>query len=127
MLLVWGRFGVSKTIIPEAWEHFLTPSTRPSTHLFGGLGFKPGSACFYADRGPARYHLAEYQTALEDLSRALDLNASDARAYFCRGFTHLALNERLQAIEDLEMALQLEQDPSFREEIREALSELRSS
>ena len=40
VLLVWGRFGVSKAIIPEAREHFLTPSTRPSTHLFGGLRLK---------------------------------------------------------------------------------------
>ena len=38
VLLVWGRFRVSKTIIPEAQEHFLTPSARRYIHLFGGLG-----------------------------------------------------------------------------------------
>ena len=38
VLLVWGRFCVSETIIPEAQEHFLTPSARRDTHLFGGLG-----------------------------------------------------------------------------------------
>jgi hypothetical protein len=36
--LVSGRFSVSKTIIPEAQEHFLTRSARRHTHLFGGLG-----------------------------------------------------------------------------------------
>ena len=38
VLLVWGCFSVSKTIIPEAPEHFLTSSARRDTHLFGGLG-----------------------------------------------------------------------------------------
>ena len=38
VLLVSGRFCVSKTIIPEAQENFLTPSARRDTHLFGGLG-----------------------------------------------------------------------------------------
>ena len=37
VLLVWGRFCVSETIIPETQEHFLTPSARRDTHLFGGL------------------------------------------------------------------------------------------
>ena len=38
MLLAWGRFPVSKAIIPDAQEHFLTPSAHRDTHLFGGLG-----------------------------------------------------------------------------------------
>ena len=37
VLLVSGRFCVSKAIIPEAQEHFLIPSARRDTHLFGGL------------------------------------------------------------------------------------------
>ena len=40
VLLVWGRFCVSKTVTPEAWEHFLTPSAHRDTYLFGGLGFR---------------------------------------------------------------------------------------
>ena len=40
MLLVSGRFAVSQTIIPEAQEHFLTPSAHRDTHIFGGLGFR---------------------------------------------------------------------------------------
>ena len=39
VLLVSGWFCLSKTIIPDAQEHFLTPSPRRNTHLFGGLGF----------------------------------------------------------------------------------------
>ena len=38
VLLAWGRFGVTKAIIPDGPEHFLTPSAHRDTHLFGGLG-----------------------------------------------------------------------------------------
>ena len=40
MLLASGRFAVSQTIIPEAQEHFLTPSAHRDTHIFGGLGLR---------------------------------------------------------------------------------------
>ena len=40
VLLAWGRFPVSKAIIPDAQEHFLTPSAHRDTHLFGGLGVR---------------------------------------------------------------------------------------
>ena len=40
VLLVSGWFAVSKAIIPDAQEHFLTPSARRDTHPFGGLGLK---------------------------------------------------------------------------------------
>ena len=40
VLLAWGRFPVSKAIIPDAQEHFLTPSAHRDTHLFGGLGLR---------------------------------------------------------------------------------------
>ena len=43
VLLVWGRFCVWETIISVAQEHFLTPSARRDTHLFGGLGLKVAS------------------------------------------------------------------------------------
>ena len=39
VFLFWGRFTVSQTIIPEAQEHFLTPSAHRDTHPFGGSGF----------------------------------------------------------------------------------------
>ena len=55
MLLVSGRFPFSKTIIPDAQEHFLTPSPRRDAHLFGGLGvrlsqvFSPATAIIRRD------------------------------------------------------------------------------
>ena len=40
VLLVSGWISLSKTIIPDAQEHFLTPSARRNAHLFGGLGVR---------------------------------------------------------------------------------------
>ena len=40
VLLVSGWFSISKTIIPDAQEHFLPHSTRRDTHLFGGFGLR---------------------------------------------------------------------------------------
>ena len=62
VLLVSGWFCLSKTIIPDAQEHFLTPSPRGNTHLFGGLGFTVKSAIFHgqgwAGPGPQARHRA---------------------------------------------------------------------
>ena len=44
---VSGRFCLSKTIIPEAQEHFLTPLARRDTHPFGGLGLSRSSRLNY--------------------------------------------------------------------------------
>ena len=49
VLLVPGWFCLSKTIIPVAQEHFLTPSPRRNTHLFGGLGLNKCQAKFTPD------------------------------------------------------------------------------
>ena len=43
VLLVSGWFSVSKTIIPDAQEHFLTPSARRDIYLFGGFGLRETS------------------------------------------------------------------------------------
>ena len=49
VLLVSGWFCVCKTIIPEAQEHFLTPSACRHTHLFGGLGLTDGRSSSSTD------------------------------------------------------------------------------
>ena len=39
VLLIWGRFGVTKTIIPAAQEHFL-PLQHAATLIFRWIGAK---------------------------------------------------------------------------------------
>ena len=58
VLLAWGRFPVSKAIIPDAQEHFLTPSAHRDTHLFGGLGVT--RLCEPKCQQSERIHYANY-------------------------------------------------------------------
>ena len=64
MLLLWGRFAVSQTIIPEAKEHFLTQSAPRDTHLFGGLGVRNGLANLVGLGRKARFELLEVRSQL---------------------------------------------------------------
>ena len=52
VLLVSGRFSISKTIIPEAKEHFLIPSAPRDTHPFGGFGLNRIVTAFWPCRRP---------------------------------------------------------------------------
>ena len=53
MLLLWDRFSVSKTIIPEAQEHFLVSSGPRYTPSFGGSRLKSNEKLWaLTDRGP---------------------------------------------------------------------------
>ena len=73
MLLVSGRFCDSKTIIPEAQEHFLTPSARRDTHPFGGLGFRDADLIIEAASGAEAVYVAvemSYTANRRDSDRA---------------------------------------------------------
>ena len=50
LLIISGRFRVSKTTIPDSEEHFLTPR---NTNLFGGLGLK--ILALYSSSGSPEY------------------------------------------------------------------------
>ena len=55
VLLVSGWFAVSQTIIHEAQEHFITPTARRHTNLFGGFGLMRGLSFGTTSRLPARF------------------------------------------------------------------------
>ena len=68
MLLVSGWFSVSKTIIPEAREHFLTPSARRDTHPFGGLGIRVVGDGILGNRDLDALANVSYQIVIEGSS-----------------------------------------------------------
>ena len=63
VLLASGRFAVSQTIIPEAQEHFLTPSAHRDTHIFGGLGLREITISFPASNGDIQWRRLEIAAA----------------------------------------------------------------
>ena len=81
MFLVSGRFCDSKTIIPEAQEHFLTPSARRDTHPFGGLGLRLRLPdCLAGQHGKyLTIRGVRFAYGQEQVLAALDSNAAYAR------------------------------------------------
>ena len=66
------------------------------------------SAWAYLYRGLIQDHLDEGRRALENYSRALRLEPSNADAYYWRGLGHLKAREHEQAFQDLSTAVELD-------------------
>jgi len=87
--------------------------------------FKSGIECYdvslklkecaeaYSNRGIAYAKLNKYEQAIEDFSKAIELNPDDAEAYYNRGLAYAKLNEHEQAIEDYGKAIKL--NPNYAE------------
>ena len=61
---------------------------------------------FLAARGYARSALGDYNAAIEDYSKAVQLDASYVAAVYNRGTAHFALRQYDQAIDDYSLALE---------------------
>src|SRR5262249_29563867 len=106
----------------------LDPGYPPAHRLRGGVLLKQGdfkeaaraldeavkrgkpAAAVYEARGLARYELREYEGAVADFSRALELEPekrTKARLYRLRGWAHLVGETPKWALRDFEKALQL--------------------
>jgi len=61
----------------------------------------------WLDDGTSHYNAKEYQKALTDYDRAIQLDPQDADAYYNRGLVYYNLKEYQKAIADYDRALQL--------------------
>ena len=85
----------------------------------------PNDAKAYYSRGTAYYYLNQYERAIKDFDRAIELNPNDVKAYYNRGIVYYDLKQYGRAIKDFDRAI--ERNPNFAEayEKRElALSKL---
>src|SRR6266516_323596 len=62
----------------------------------------------YQQRGRAFLRFGEYQRAIQDFDRALDLDSKNVEAYIYRGWTYFELEEYQKAITEIEHALKLD-------------------
>ena len=64
----------------------------------------------YKDLGQYAYENDDYDNALEDLSRAIDIRTDDGEVYFLRGMVYLYKKENKMASDDLDKAIELKFD-----------------
>ena len=79
----------------------------------------------YSGRGVAYFMSNEYSLAVNDLTAAIDVYPNDPYPYYYRGYSYLGLEKNVEAVEDLETALSLTNDPEWVELINAKLSELK--
>jgi tetratricopeptide (TPR) repeat protein len=81
--------------------------------LKGQLEKKQEAAVGYCDLGNSYHGLGDYQQAIKDFDRAIELDPKLAEAYWGRGKTYHGLGDYQQAIKDFDRAIEL--DPKLAE------------
>lgn len=63
---------------------------------------------FYQNRANANFVMGEYDTAITDYNRAIELNPKEPSVYFSRGLAHFNKQSYTPAIADFDMVIQLD-------------------
>ena len=69
---------------------------------------------------------SEYDKAIPDFSKAIELEPNLAQPYFGRGVTYAALGKKAEAIADLERCIELSQEPGLTQQAEQLLEQLRT-
>ena len=69
--------------------------------------FLTGCAGIYAWRGAGYLEKDEYDHAIAEFDKAIEINPKSAQAYWCRGIVYLKKGEYDHVIADLNMALEI--------------------
>jgi len=80
----------------------------------------------YAMRGLANYNLGEYDLAIADNNRALEINPKYAAAYNGRGLAYYRKGEFDKTIADMQKVLEYSTDQQLREPAAKVLQNLKS-
>lgn len=79
-----------------------------AARLYGeAADLDPERAEAYSRQGLALWAAQQFEEAVPVLTRAIALDSSDARAYYYRGASHLALDDFTASVEDLRVATDL--------------------
>jgi len=82
------------------------------------LELDPKNHTLYSNRAAAYMHLGQYELALKDSERCVEIAPDFVKAYFRKGKALLGLEQYAEAVEALTHALKLKKN---NKEIREAL------
>ena len=74
----------------------------------------------------AYYYKGEYDKAIADCNKAIELDPELALAYFDRGFAYMELGEKEKALSDFEQCIEVSKNPVLIQQVQEILDELRA-
>ena len=89
-----------------------------------GSQARPDDAAALLDRGNAYFEKGDYDQAIADYDKAIQLMPDDALLYLLRGLAQRELGKNTEAIADLKKSVELTSNPDVREMAEQALSEL---
>jgi len=75
--------------------------------------FDPTNASVYLGRGIAYMELKDFDAALKDIDKAIELTPDSGRAVLARGVLHARAGRYQQAVEDLQNGLKLQPENAF--------------
>ncbi len=96
-------------VVTQATEHNILASAVTAGHMSQNLQNALSiSTRDFIEQGRERLYRGEHERAIEEFSRAIQLNPNDALAYHERGYTYSQLRKYERAIQDFTQAIQLD-------------------
>ena len=99
----------------EVYQIAVPVTVQINSDIGGGTGViiaqDDNSAAAYVSRGNARYKLKDYQGAISNYNKALEIDPNYAKAYLNRGVARSNLKDYQGAISDYDKALKI--DPNY--------------
>lgn len=74
---------------------------------------KPPDAAYYKNRGNAKFVMAEYDSAVADYTKAIEMNPADSTIYFSRGMAYFNKKNFIPAIGDFDKVIELDPTESM--------------
>ncbi|MDZ7582753.1 MAG: tetratricopeptide repeat protein [Deltaproteobacteria bacterium] len=96
------------TYFAQAMSHFMNNNLGDSIHLLDEIVSEvPTDKMAYLTRGSAHLKLGQAEGAIEDFSRAIEIDAGYAKAHHMRGLAFEAAGDDSGALEDFNKAIEI--------------------
>ncbi|KAJ1036431.1 hypothetical protein NDA13_000311 [Ustilago tritici] len=108
-LPVEERQAKAKALKDEGNKLFVVGQYEAAKHQYGlAIALDPSVPAFYSNRAACELKLEQHGLAIEDATKAIQLDSKFSKAYFRRASAHLSILDPKSALPDLRIVAQLE-------------------